>query len=135
MSTLAVKYGTVREEVLVILGLMLCQEIKSCFPHMVQFFSGVWAAGTHGPEGWPNWRADPGAPIPTADAHCLIGRFGNGPWFKVGSLWSGKNETGTTGRLQLNINDNNPYNGDPNQRFTVSIQVTRQNAAAAGLYI
>jgi hypothetical protein len=100
-----------------------------------QCWSGVWATGTHGAEGWPGWKASDGAPQPRENAHCLLGRFGRGDWFKIGNFWSGTNETQTTGRLQLNINDNNPYNGDPNQRFSVHVHVTRQPAAAAGIYV
>jgi hypothetical protein len=39
------------------------------------------------------------------------------------------------GILQLNINDNNPYNGDPNLRWEVFVDVNRAGAAAAGVYI
>lgn len=100
-----------------------------------QIWSGVWAAGTHGPEGWPNWKAPAGAPAPNENAHCLIGRFGTGDWFKIGTFWSGENKTGSTGRLQLNINDDNPYNGDPQQKFNVNVRVSRKSAAAAGIYV
>lgn len=100
-----------------------------------QTWSGVWFTGTHGPEGWPNWQPPDGSPAPELNAHCLIGRFGGGRWFKIGNFWQGTNNTQSTGRLQLNINDNNPYNGDPNQRFSVHVHVTRRSAAAAGIYV
>lgn len=101
-----------------------------------QVWSGVFAAGTHGPEGWPGWDPPGGAPTKNANAHCLIAKFdSNGDWFKIGNSWSGTNNTEATRRLQLNINDNNPYNGDPNQRFTVQVKIARRPASAAGLYV
>jgi hypothetical protein len=103
-----------------------------------QVWSGTWFTGTHGPEGWPNWTAPAGAPNPALNTHCLIGKFGSDPrteWFKVANFWNGTNATGSTGRLQLNVNDDNPYNGDPARRFDVKIVVKRRPAAAAGIYV
>ena len=91
-------------------------------------------SGTHGPEGWPGHSADP-RPQPQATAYCLVGRIGNGPWFEAGRFWQGKAPSGNAGRLLLNINDNNPYNGNPSDRWTVHVEVQRANAAAAGLYV
>jgi hypothetical protein len=65
----------------------------------------------------------------------LIARFGNDDWFKVGDFWAGTNQGQSTGRLQLGINDSDPYNGDPNQRFRAEITVVRQPAGAVGVYV
>jgi hypothetical protein len=99
-------------------------------------WSGVWGAGTHGPEGWLGWKADASAPMPGEDIHAIIGRFGSGGrYFKVGSFFQGTNTTGSTGVLELNLNDNNPYNGDPKQQFSVSVSVRRRPASQAGIYV
>lgn len=98
-------------------------------------FSGVKATGTTGPDGWTNWAAPEGWPAPGENVHCLLARFGTGVWGKVGNYWEGTSPLPTTARLQLNINDNEQENGDPNQAFTVKVQVVRRNAGAAGLYV
>jgi hypothetical protein len=98
-------------------------------------WSGVWGAGAHGPNGWMGWKADSSAPLPGEDIHAVIARFGPSQYFKVGSFWEGTNTTGSTKVLELNINDNNPYNGDPNQRFTVTVSVRRRPASQAGIYV
>lgn len=100
-----------------------------------QIWSGVAFAGTHGPEGWPGHKADRAAPLANGTAYCLIARFGSGTWFEAGPFWQASPGPGTQGRLQLNINDNNVYNGDPKKRWTVNVDVTRAAAAAAGIYI
>ena len=100
-----------------------------------RIWSGVWLAGEHDARGWPGHPADPGAPMPTGTAYSLIGRFGSGDWFETGQLWAGSPGPGTQGRLQLNINDNNPYNGDPNKKFAITVDVERTTAEAAGVYI
>ena len=73
--------------------------------------------------------------MPDGTAYCLIARFGNGAWFEVGPFWQGSPAPGTAGRLLLNDNDNNPYNGNPNDRWTVHVDVQRAGAAAAGIYV
>jgi hypothetical protein len=62
-------------------------------------------------------------------------RFGNGDWIEAGRFWEGSPGAGGGGILQLNVNDNNPYNGDPDKRWEVFIDVKRAGAAAAGVYI
>jgi hypothetical protein len=67
-------------------------------------------------------------------------RFGGsgGPeakWIEAGSFWEGQNTTGAAGTLLLNVNDNDPHNGDPNKRWDVRIRVKRRGAAAAGLFV
>jgi hypothetical protein len=44
-------------------------------------------------------------------ANCLVIRFGNGRWIEAGPFWEGSPDANSGGRLQLNVNDNNPYNG------------------------
>ena len=105
-----------------------------------QIWSGVAFTGTHGPEGWPGWRAHAAAPMQgRGAANCLIGRIGGGPWFEVLSHYEATvdvNETGgQVGNLQLNINDNNPYNGDARKRWGVRVEVRRKGAAAAGIFV
>jgi hypothetical protein len=50
-------------------------------------------------------------------------------------FWSGTPPAGTAGRLLLNINDNNPRNGQPTPKWRVLVDVKRAAAAAAGVYI
>jgi hypothetical protein len=100
-----------------------------------QVWSGVFLSGTHGPEGWPGHKADPAAPMPQGTAYCLVARFGNGAWFEAGPFWQGSPAAGTAGRLLLNVNDNNPYNGNPKDQWTVHVDVQRAGAAAAGIYV
>jgi hypothetical protein len=100
-----------------------------------QIWSGVIASGTHGAEGWPGHRADPAAPLPTGTAYALVLRFGMGQWVEAGRFWQGSPRSGGGGVLQLNVNDNNPYNGDPTKRWTARVSVRRGGAASAGVYI
>lgn len=100
-----------------------------------QIWSGVFGSGTHGPEGWPGHRANSAAPQPSGTAYCLVIRFGNGEWIEAGRSWEGSPNAGSGGNLQLNINDNNTYNGDSNKRWEVFVDVKRAGAAAAGVYI
>jgi hypothetical protein len=101
-----------------------------------QIWSGVWFSGTHGPEGWPGHTPDRAAPMPeNASAYSLVARIGSGGYFEVGRFWEGAARPVDQGRLVLNINDNNPYNGNPNDRWTVRVDVKRKGAAAAGIYI
>ena len=103
--------------------------------------SGVWLSEPHGPEGWPGHTADSGAPMNgngTAYAHII--RFGNHGWQEAGRFWEGSPAPGEGGTLQLNINDNNPYNGNPRKggrfcEWTVHVDVQRKGAEAAGVYI
>ncbi len=99
-------------------------------------WSGVFASGLHGPEGWPGHRADGAAPTKgNGTAYCLVIRFGNGEWIEAGRLWEGSPDSGGGGILQLNVNDNNPYNGDPTKRWDVRVDVNRAGAAAVGVYV
>ena len=100
-----------------------------------QIWSGVFASGTHGPEGWVGFNADAAAPQPSETAYCLVFRLGNSDWTKAARFWEGAAEPGRAGTLQLNVNDNNPYNGDPNKRWRVVVDVRRAGAAAAGIYV
>ena len=50
-------------------------------------------------------------------------------------FWEGSPDAGGGGILQLNINDNNPHNGDRTSRWEVFVDVKRAGAAAAGVYI
>jgi Thiol-activated cytolysin len=100
-----------------------------------QVWSGVIFSGTHGPEGWPGHSADAHAPAPDATAYCLIHRFGNGQWMTTGPFWQGTPDETGHGRLQLNVNDNNPYNGDSSKRWTVTVDVTRAGAESVGIYV
>lgn len=100
-----------------------------------QIWSGVAFSGTHGPEGWPGHQADRAAPQPAATAYCHVIRFGNSDWIEAKGLWQGSPSAGSGGILQLNVNDNNTYNGDPNKRWEVFVDVNRAGAAAAGVYI
>ncbi len=68
-------------------------------------------------------------------AFALIMRFGNGGWMKAGSFWQGQNMEGAAGYLQLGINDDNPYNGQPRNQWTVRVRVNRRGAGAAGIFV
>ena len=93
-----------------------------------QIWAGVFGVGAHGPEGWPGWKANSAAPLPEGTANCLVIRFGNGGWIEAGPFWEGSPDANSGGRLQLNVNDNNPYNGDPKRRWEVFVTVTRAGA-------
>jgi hypothetical protein len=95
-----------------------------------QIWAGVFGVGAHGPEGWPGWKANTGAPQPAGTANCLVIRFGNGRWIEAGPFWEGSPDANSGGRLQLNVNDNNPYNGDPKRRWEVFVTVTRAGVSA-----
>jgi hypothetical protein len=100
-----------------------------------QIWSGVAFSGTHGPEGWPGHKADPAAPKPDGTAYSFIISVGGGSWIEAKGFWQGTPPAGQRGRLLLGVNDNNPYNGDPNKRWTSVVSVKRGDAAAAGIYI
>lgn len=102
-----------------------------------QIWSGVIFSGKHGPRGWAGHKADAAAPLPSGTAYCLIANFGGdrAKWFEVGPFWQGSPQAGSHGRLLLNINDNNPENGDPRDQWTVTVDVVRAGAAAVGIYI
>ena len=102
-----------------------------------QIWSGVAFSGTNGPEGWPGHNADRAAPLPSGTAYCLIIRFGNGEegWIEAGRFWQGSPAPTDAGRLQLSPNDNNPYNGNPREQWTVHVDVQRGGAGAAGVYV
>ncbi|GAA4992874.1 thiol-activated cytolysin family protein [Pseudonocardia tropica] len=98
-------------------------------------WSGVFGAGTHGPEGWPGHDADRGAPLPSGTAYCLIASFDGHTWFEAGGFWQGKVPAGSGGRILLAVNDNNPYNGNPDEKWTSLVSVVRADAAAAGIRV
>jgi hypothetical protein len=99
-------------------------------------WSGVVFSGEHGPEGWPGHRPDPAAPLPEGpNAYACIISFGGQNWTHAGTDWEGTPPSGARGRLSIGINDNNPYNGDPNKRWRATVTVRRGNAASAGVYI
>jgi hypothetical protein len=101
-------------------------------------WSGVFLSGTHGPQGWPGHGADNAAPLPSGTAYCLVLSFGGaaGSWIEGGPFWQGKPpSTSKGGRLLLNINDNNPFNGNPSDRWTSTVSVKRAGAGAAGVFI
>lgn len=89
---------------------------------------------TNGPEGWPGHTADPAAPLAGGTAYCLIHKFSkDSDWQETKRFWEGSSKNG--GRLLLNNNDNNPYNGDPTKQWRVVVDVKRGNAGATGIYI
>ena len=90
-----------------------------------QIWSGVWGSGTHRPGGW-NWIADSNKPLPGARVYGLIIKFGSNGWHEAkDGRWEGIVATNSRGSLILGINDDNPYNGDPNRRWEVFVTVTR----------
>ncbi|WP_158292197.1 thiol-activated cytolysin family protein [Paracraurococcus ruber] len=100
-----------------------------------QIWSGVIFSQPHGPEGWPGHTADSAAPLPSATAYAFIIRFGNGKWIEAGPLWDGTPPPNNSGVLQLHVNDNNPYNGDPHKRWKVKVNVKRAAAGASGIFV
>lgn len=101
-----------------------------------RIWSGVFGSRLHGPEGWPGHRADNAAPTKgNGTAYCLVIRFGVGEWIEAGRFWEGSPVAGRGGTLQLNVNDPNPYNGDPTKRWEVFVDVKRAGAAAVGVYV
>ena len=103
-----------------------------------RIWSGVIFSQPHGPEGWPGHKPDPAAPAPEetgASAYSLVASSGGQPgsWFQAGPFWQGSVKK--AGRLLLNINDNNPHNGDPKFRWTSRVSVKRGPAGAAGVFI
>lgn len=101
-----------------------------------KIWSGVAFSGTHGPEGWPGHTPDPAAPHPQgSNAYSFIISIGGREWIEAKTFWSGKPPAGSSGRLLLGINDNNPYNGNPEEKWTATVTVKRGNAESAGIYI
>ena len=102
-----------------------------------KIWSGVVFSGTHGPEGWPGYKAGDDYPLPGGTSFALIISFGGAArsWIEAGRFWQGSPPPGGGGRLLLNINDNNPYNGNPRDRWTSRVSVKRANAAAVGVFI
>ena len=91
-------------------------------------WAGVWFTGVNGPDGWTNRiETNPASPyINRPDAHpfCLVGRFGNDPWFYVGSGLGRRPATLTGAKeLVLRTNDNSPGNGAGS--FQCRVQVWR----------
>ncbi|MFU8873215.1 thiol-activated cytolysin family protein [Micromonospora sp. SL4-19] len=102
-----------------------------------EIWSGIFLAGLHGPQGWPGHKADNAAPKPDGTAFALVISFGGaaGSWIEAGSFWEGSPPNGKGGRLLLNINDNNPYNGNDWRKFHSQVEVRRGNAGSAGVFI
>ena len=102
-----------------------------------EIWSGVFLAGLHGPAGWPGHRADRAAPLPEGTAFALVISFGGAPgsWIEAGPFWEGQPPHGRPGRLLLNINDNNPYNGNDWRKFTTTVSIKRGSAGSAGVFI
>lgn len=102
-----------------------------------EIWSGIFAAGLHGPQGWPGHRADNAAPKPDGTAFALVISFGgaSGSWIEAGPFWEGSPPNGKPGRLLLNINDNNPFNGNDWRKFDSIVEVRRGDAGSAGVFI
>ena len=81
------------------------------------------------------WHAGDDYPLPGGTSFCLIHRFANSPWLEAGAFWENTIGPGWGGTLQLNTNDNNPYNGDPYHKWQVFVDVSRAGAAAARIYV
>jgi hypothetical protein len=91
-------------------------------------WAGVWLTGLNGPDGWTDRvESNPASPyVNRPDAHpfCLVGRFGTGPWFYVGSKLPRQAYTANVAQeLILRTNDNSPGNGAGS--FQCRIQVWR----------
>jgi hypothetical protein len=96
--------------------------------------SGVLWSAPHGPEGWPGHTADPAAPLRNGTAYCLIHKFSkDANWVETKGHWDGTPSNG--GKLLLNTNDNNPYNGNPAYKWNVVVDVKRANAGAVGVFV
>lgn len=96
-------------------------------------WSGVIFSQPHGPEGWRGHGADPAAPLPQGTAYAFIIRFGDGKWIEAGPFWEGSPDS--AGLLQLNVNDNIPWNGDSSKRWQVHVDVRRAGAEAVGIFV
>ncbi len=102
-------------------------------------WSGVFATGDYGPDGWTTWDRPSGSgyPLPNNRPFALAGAWdgaqvdpnaGNG-WFYIGSGINaivGHGARGPARVLYLGLNDNNPLNGDANKKFTVLVNVRRR---------
>lgn len=85
-------------------------------------WAGVWLTGRNGPNGWEDWEGGRKFPLPQAHPYCLIGRFGDAPFFFVGSDSGRMRFTGTAPmNLCLGINDDAPGNGDGAFACTVEV--------------
>ncbi|GAA3830229.1 hypothetical protein GCM10022226_58840 [Sphaerisporangium flaviroseum] len=102
-----------------------------------EIWSGIFAAGLHGPQGWPGHKADGAAPKPDGTAFALLVSFGGaaGSWIEAGPFWEGTPPNGRPGRLLLNINDNNPFNGNDWRKFESTVEIRRGDAGSAGVFI
>ncbi|MFD4143384.1 thiol-activated cytolysin family protein [Streptomyces sp. NPDC058572] len=102
-----------------------------------EIWSGIFLAGLHGPQGWPGHKADGAAPKPDGTAFALLVSFGgaSGSWIEAGPFWEGTPPNGKSGRLLLNINDNNPFNGNEWRKFDTVVDVRRGDAGSAGVFV
>lgn len=79
-------------------------------------WAGIWLTGVNGPEGWLNRiETNPASPYinkPDAHPYSLVGRFGNDPFFYVGTSLSRRAFASSSAQpLILRTNDNQPGNG------------------------
>ena len=96
--------------------------------------SGVVFSQPNGPEGWTGHTADRAAPLPSGTAYCLVHKFSKDTdWLETKGHWDGSSRNG--GKLLLNTNDNNPYNGNPALKWTVTADVRRASAGAVGIFV
>ena len=91
-------------------------------------WAGVWFTGVNGPEGWMDRiESNPASPYtnqPDAHPFSLVGRFGNEPFFYIGTGLNRRAYTRTNALpLVLRTNDNTPGNGAGS--FQCRIQVWR----------
>ena len=100
-------------------------------------WAGVWLTGRNGPNGWDRVDHDTKFPLhegTSAHPFCLIGRFGDLPWFFVGERRDRERYAGDrVRRLFLRTNDDTPGNG--NGEFQCRVQVWSEQAAVAGVEI
>lgn len=81
-----------------------------------QIWAGVWLTGLNGPDGWTDRiETNPNSPLnnrPQAHPFSLVGRFGQGNYFYIGTRMQRQAYRGTSAEeLRLRINDNQPANG------------------------
>jgi len=75
-------------------------------------------------------KSDPASVLPTAPIGALLGRIGSGPWFVVGSNYSGV--ASSSGRLFLLYNDDPGYYSDNGGGYSADITVCGGGTAGSG---
>jgi hypothetical protein len=97
-----------------------------------EIWAGVWATGKNGPAGWHNVDHDSKFPLhegSNAHPYALLGKFGDGEWFYVGSrLGPISYHQQDNRKLILRINDDSPGNG--NGEFHCRVRVWRNSNVA-----